>query len=187
MATVEEAKAKAKEKMEKALEALHSNFASVRTGRANPMVLDRVLVDYYGTKTPVNQMAAIKTPDAHLLVIEPYDKSSLKAIENAINESDLGVCPNSDGQVLRLPFPTPTEERRKELTKQCKSLAEEAKVAVRNARRDANNALDKMKKDEGLPEDEVKHEQNNIQKLTDDFISQIDSALSTKDKELMEI
>ncbi|MDO4842100.1 MAG: ribosome recycling factor [Phoenicibacter congonensis] len=187
MATVEEAKTKAKERMEKALDALHSNFASVRTGRANPMVLDRILVDYYGTKTPINQMAAVKTPDAHLLVIEPYDKSSIKNIETAILESDLGIVPNSDGQVLRLPFPTQTEERRKELAKQCKGLAEEAKVAVRNARRDANNELDKMKKDEGLPEDDVKREQNNVQKLTDDFIAQIDKSLSAKEAELMEI
>ena len=185
--TTGEIKNKCEDKMKKALEGLHKNFASVRTGRANPMVLDRVLVDYYGTKTPVNQMAAIKTPDAHLLVIEPYDKSSVKAIESAILESDLGIVPNNDGTTLRLPFPTPTEERRKELAKQCKGLSEEAKVAVRNARRDANNALDRMKKEEDLPEDEVKREQNNVQKLTDKYIEEVDKSLATKEQELMEI
>lgn len=185
--TCEEVKAKAEDKMNKALEGLHRNFASVRTGRANPNVLDRVLVDYYGTKTPINQMAAIKTPDAHLLVVEPYDKSSVKAIENAILESDLGIVPNNDGQTLRLPFPTPTEERRRELAKQCKNLSEEAKVAIRNARRDANNALDRLKKEEDLPEDDVKREQNNVQKLTDKFIAEVDKSLASKEQELMEI
>ena len=187
MATVSEVKQKTEEKMKKAIENLHSNFAGVRTGRANPNVLERVLVDYYGAKTPVNQMAAIKSPDAHLLVVEPYDKSSLKAIEVAIQESDLGISPNNDGTCLRLPFPTPTEERRKELAKQCKGLSEEAKIAVRNARRDGNNSLDKMKKDDNLPEDEVKSGQNDIQKLTDKYIDEIDNSLKAKEAELMEI
>lgn len=187
MAEATEIKTQVEEKMKHALESLHKNFASVRTGRANPNVLERVLVDYYGCKTPVNQMAAIKSPDAHLLVIEPYDKSSIKAIETAILESDLGITPNNDGVSLRLPFPTPTEERRKELAKQCKSLAEDAKVAVRNARRDGNNTLDRMKKDDGVPEDDVKREQNNIQKLTDKYIAEVDASLAAKEKELMEI
>jgi ribosome recycling factor len=187
MSSTTEIRDKAEEKMKKAISNLHSNFASVRTGRANPNVLERVLVDYYGTKTPVNQMAAIKTPDAHLLVVEPYDKSSLKAIEVAIQESDLGISPNSDGTCLRLPFPTPTEERRIELAKQCKSLSEEAKIAVRNARRDANNSIEALRKDDNLPEDEAKSEQNNIQKLTDKYISEIDESLKSKEAELMEI
>ncbi len=178
---------KCEEHMKKSLSNLHSNFASVRTGRANSMVLDRILVDYYGTKTPVNQMAAIKTPDAHMLVVEPYDKSSLKAIETAILESDLGITPNSDGNVLRLPFPQQTEERRLELAKQCKSLAEEARVAVRGARRDANNTLDRMKKDDDLPEDDVNRSQKQIQNLTDKYIEEIDKSLKAKEAELMEI
>lgn len=187
MAETKDVMNKCEESMKKSLSSLHSNFASVRTGRANAMVLDRVLVDYYGTKTPINQMAAIKTPDAHLLVIEPYDKSSIKAIETAILESDLGITPNSDGAVLRLPFPSQTEERRKELAKQCKALAEEARVSVRNARRDANNALDRMKKEDDLPEDEVNRGQKQVQTLTDKYIDEIDKSYKAKEDELMEI
>ncbi len=178
---------KCEEGMQKALKSLHANFATIRTGRANAMVLDRVLVNYYGTKTPINQMAAIKTPDAHLLVIEPYDKSAIKAIETAILESDLGITPNSDGVVLRLPFPSQTEERRRELAKQCKGLAEDARVGVRNARRDANNALDRMKKEEDLPEDEVNRGQKQVQTMTDKYITEIDKSLKAKEDELMEI
>ncbi len=132
---------KTKGRMEGVLGQLSDNFASVRTGRANAMILDRVKAEYYGTLTPVNQMAAIKTPDAHTLVIEPWDKSALGAIEQAIMKSDLGVTPNNDGSVIRLPFPPLTEERRRELVKQCKTYAEEARIAVRNARRDANQKL----------------------------------------------
>ena len=127
----------AEERMEKALGSLGDAFASVRTGRANAMVLDRIRVDYYGVPTPVNQMAGVKTPDAHMLVIEPWDKGVLGAIEHAILQSDLGVTPSNDGSVIRLPFPALTEERRRELVKQCKGYAEEARGAVRNARRDA--------------------------------------------------
>ena len=187
MADTAQIKEKCKNAMEKSLDNLHSNFASVRTGRANAVVLDRIFVDYYGTKTPINQMAAIKTPDAHLLVIEPYDKSAIKQIESAILESDLGITPNSDGSVLRLPFPTQTEERRRELVKQCKALSEEAKVAIRGARRDANNAIDRLKKEESLPEDEAKGAQNKIQELTDKFIAEVDKSYSIKETELMEI
>lgn len=187
MTTTQDVMSKCEESMQKALKSLHSNFATIRTGRANAMVLDRVLVDYYGTKTPINQMAAIKTPDAHLLVIEPYDKSAIKAIETAILESDLGITPNSDGAVLRLPFPSQTEERRRELAKQCKALAEDARVGVRNARRDANNALDRMKKEEDLPEDEVNRGQKQIQNLTDKYIDEVDKSYKAKEEELMEI
>ena len=122
--------------MERALASLSEAFGSVRTGRANALLLDRIKVDYYGVPTPVNQMAGVKTPEAHLLVIEPWDKGMLRAIEHAILESDLGVTPNNDGSVIRLPFPSLTEERRRDLVKQCKTYAEEARVAVRNARRD---------------------------------------------------
>ena len=148
---VDEIMMNVEEKMEKALFALGDNFASVRTGRANAMVLDRIRVDYYGVPTPINQMAGIKTPEAHLLVIEPWDKGILRAIEQAILQSDLGVTPSNDGERIRLPFPSLTEERRRDLVKQCKGMAEDARVAVRNARRDANTAIDKAKKNDGLP------------------------------------
>lgn len=173
--------------MKKTLEALHENFAGVRTGRANAMVLDRIKVDYYGTPTPINQMAGIKTPDAHMLVVEPWDKGVLGAIEKAILESDLGVTPNNDGAVLRLPFPQLTEERRKELVKQCKSYAEEARVALRNARRDANDAIGKAQKNDGLPEDEAKRAEESVQKLTDQYVKDVDEAMKRKEAEVMEI
>lgn len=177
----------AEEKMEKTLSALAENFAGVRTGRANAMVLDRIKVEYYGVPTPINQMAGVKAPEAHLLVIEPWDKGVLRAIEKAILESDLGVTPSNDGERIRLPFPALTEERRRELAKQCKGLAEEARVAVRNARRDANNAVEKAKKNDGLPEDEAKRAEAEIQKLTDKFIEKIEAAFKKKEAEVMEI
>ena len=177
----------AKEKMEKSIENLNRNFANVRTGRANTMVLDRVKVDYYGASTLVNQLAAVKTPEAHLLVIEPWDKSIIKDIERAINESDLGVTPNSDGSVIRLAFPSLTEERRRELAKQCRTLAEEARVSIRNARRDANNAVARMAKDDGLPEDEVHRVENKTQKLTDENIAKVDDMLKKKEADIMEV
>jgi len=177
----------AEEHMLKTLSSLSDNFAAVRTGRANAMVLDRIRVDYYGVPTPVNQMAAVKTPDAHLLVIEPWDKTTLKSIEQAIMASDLGVTPNSDGMCIRLPFPALTEERRRDLAKQCKTLAEEARVAVRNARRDANTAIDKAGKNDAMPEDEQHRLENEVQKLTDKYIAEIDATFKKKEAELMEI
>lgn len=180
-------KENADERMQKAIEALEHNFASVRTGRANAMVLDRIKVDYYGTPTPVNQMAAVKTPDAHLLVIEPWDKGMLRAIEQAILASDLGVTPSNDGNCIRLPFPQLTEERRKELAKQCKAYAEEARVAVRNVRRDANSDIAKTIKEESLPEDEQKRCEGGIQKMTDKYIAAIDEAYKKKEAELLTV
>ncbi len=177
----------AKERMEKAIVALDENFASVRTGRANAFVLDKIRVDYYGVPTPINQMAAIKTPDAHMLLIEPWDKSALRDIEQAIQASDIGVTPNNDGSVLRLPFPQLTEERRLELVKQCRSYAEESRVAVRNIRRDANSEVSKLVKEENLPEDDEKRGQDEVQKLTDKYIGKIDDALKTKEAEVMEV
>ena len=177
----------AEERMKKVLASLGENFASVRTGRANAMVLDRIRVDYYGAPTPVNQLAGIKSPDAHMLVIEPWDKSSLKAIEHAIQESDLGVTPSNDGSVIRLPFPALTEERRRELVKQCKGYAEEARVAVRKARQDANAALDRCVKDDNLPEDDERRAQAEVQKLTDKYVAQVDEAFKKKEAEVMEI
>lgn len=187
MADIDEILMQAEERMEKALSSLGDAFASVRTGRANAMVLDRIKVDYYGVPTPINQMAGVKTPEAHLLVIEPWDKSMLRAIEHAIMESDLGVTPNNDGSVLRLPFPALTEERRRELVKQCKSYAEEARVAVRNARRDANAAIEKAQKNDNLPEDEGKRAEAEVQKLTDKYVADVDAAFKKKEAEVMEI
>ena len=185
MADIDEILMSAEERMEKAITALKENFMGVRTGRANAMVLDRIKVDYYGVPTPVNPMAGVKTPEAHLLVIEPWDKGMLRAIEHAILESDLGVTPNNDGSVIRLPFPSLTEERRRDLVKQCKTYAEEARVAVRNARRDANTAIEKAVKN--LPEDESKRAEAEIQKMTDRFVAEVDEVLKKKEAEVMEI
>ena len=187
MAGIEDIMLSCEERMTNTLSALQNNFASVRTGRANAMVLDRIKVDYYGVPTPVNQMAGVKTPEAHLLVIEPWDKGVLRAIEQAILESDLGVTPNSDGNVIRLPFPSLTEERRRDLVKQCKAFAEEARVAVRNARRDANSAVEKAVKNDNLPEDESKRAEAEVQKMTDKFVAEIDEVLKKKEAEVMEI
>lgn len=187
MADVDEILMDTEERMTKAIASLKDNFAVVRTGRANAMVLDRIMVDYYGVATPINQMAGIKTPDAHMLVIEPWDKAVLKDIERAILESDLGVTPNNDGSVIRLPFPQLTEERRKELAKQCRTYAEESRVAVRNARRDANTAIEKAQKNDGLPEDEAKRAEDEVQKLTDKYIAEIDATVKAKEAEVMEV
>ena len=180
-------KESADEHMKKAVEALEHNFASIRTGRASAMLLDRIKVDYYGVPTPVNQMAAVKTPDAHLLVIEPWDKGTLRAIEHAILASDLGVTPSNDGNCLRLPFPALTEERRKELAKQCRAFAEEARVAVRNVRREANSDIAKTIKEESLPEDDQKRCENGIQKMTDRYIAIIDEDCKKKEAEVMTV
>ncbi len=184
---IEDVMLSAEERMDKALGSLHDAFAKVRTGRANAMILDRIKVDYYGVPTPVNQMAGVKTPDAHLLVIEPWDKGTLRAIEHAILESDLGVTPSNDGTCIRLPFPSLTEERRRELVKQCKTYAEEARVAVRNARRDANAALEKCVNNDKLPEDEQRRAEAEVQKMTDKYIAQVDEAFKKKEAEVMEI
>lgn len=177
----------AEEHMKKAIESLNSSFGSVRTGRANAKVLDRVTVEYYGSQTPINQIAGIKSPDAHLLVIEPWDKGALKEIERAIQESDLGVTPSNDGSVVRVPFPALTEERRKELVKQCKTYAEEARVAVRNIRRDANESLKRAEKEGELTEDDLRNGEASVQKLTDKFIAEVDDLFKKKEAEVMEI
>lgn len=174
----------AQKHMNKCIDALKNNFSKVRTGRANPQVLDGIRVGYYGQPTPIVQLAGIKVPEPSMLVVEPWDKSSLKAIEKAIESSDLGITPSNDGTSIRLPFPKPTEERRRELVKECKQYAEDAKVAVRNARRDANN---KAERDEELNEDDVNREKKAIQKLTDEFVAKIDEMLKAKSQEVMEI
>lgn len=184
---IDEILLEAEDRMQKAIGALGENFAAVRTGRANAMILDRIKVDYYGTLTPVNQMAAVKTPDAHLLVIEPWDKSSLGLIEQAIQQSDIGISPSNDGSVIRLPFPSLTEERRRELVKQCKTYTEEARVAMRNARRDANTAIEKLKKNSEISEDEAKRAEVECQKLTDKYVAEVEEVFNKKEAEMMEI
>ena len=173
-----------REKMDKAIEALKHNFTKVRTGRANANILSDITVDYYGVATPITQVAAVKTPEAHMLMIEPWDKALLNAIVKAIGSSDLGITPNSDGSVVRLPFPAPTEERRRELVKECREMAEQARVAVRNVRRDANN---KLERDDELSEDDVRREQAKVQKLTDEYVAKVEEVLKAKEAEVMEI
>ena len=170
--------------LDKSLDSLKHNFNKVRTGRANANILSDITVDYYGVATPITQVAAVKAPEAHLLVVEPWDKALVNAIMKAISASDLGITPNSDGIVVRLPFPAPTEERRRELVKECRELAEHAKVAIRNVRRDANN---KLERDEELTEDDVRREQARVQKHTDTYVAMIDDLLKAKEAEVMEI
>ena len=174
----------AKKHMDKSIQALRNNFAKVRTGRANPHILDEIKVDYYGQPTPITQLAGVKVPEASMLVVEPWDKTALKAIEKAIESSDLGITPSNDGVSIRLPFPKPTEERRRELVKECREMAEQARVAVRNVRREANN---KLERDEELSEDDVRREQAKIQKLTDEYVAKVEEVLKAKEAEVMEI
>lgn len=179
--------ANAKDKMEKSVSALSRQLASIRAGRANASLLDRITVDYYGAPTPVNQMAGIAVPEARLLVITPYDKSILGEIEKAIMKSDIGITPTNDGNVIRLAIPALTEERRKDLAKQVKKEAEDAKVAVRNVRRDANDDLKKAEKAGDITEDDLRGYGEDIQKLTDDFIAKVDAVAKEKEQELMEV
>lgn len=175
------------EKMEKAINQLKREFGSIRSGRANPLILDKVMVDYYGAPTPLRQMSQVTVQDGTTLVISPYDKTAIKEIEKAIIKAEIGVAPNSDGIVLRLAFPPLTEERRKELTKDVKRLGEEAKVAVRNGRRDMVDDLKKLEKSENLPEDVVKDNQDEIQKLTDKYVGIIDKTVEEKEKEVLTV
>lgn len=177
----------AEDKMNKTVNALVNEFAAIRAGRANPAVLDKVLVDYYGVPTPVNQMAAVSVPEARTLLIQPWDKSSMKAIEKAIQTSDIGLNPQNDGSALRLQFPPLTEERRKELVKGVFKYAEEAKVAVRSVRRDALEKLKDMKKKADITEDDLKNGEKKMQDLTDKFCKEIDGIAAKKEKEIMEI
>ena len=174
-------------KMQKTLDSLKMNLNTVRAGKANPDVLSRVMVDYWGTPTPVAQMAAIQVPDPRTLVITPWDATALKNIEKAILASDIGITPQSDGKVIRLAFPQPTEERRKELTKQVAKMGEEAKVAIRNLRRDANDKVKEMKKNGELTEDDVKISDKKVQDLTDKYIKEVDAIGAEKNKEIMAI
>ena len=175
------------ERMQKTIAAYAEHLSTIRAGRANPQVLAKVNVDYYGVPTPINQMAEVKATDPRTLTISPWDASSLKDIERAILESDVGITPANDGKVIRLPFPQLTEERRKELTKQIAKLGEEAKVAVRNIRRDAMEESKEMKKNSELTEDEQKQAEKNIQDVTDKFIKEVDKVTEEKNKEIMSI
>ena len=175
------------DKLKKSLDALKKDYGTLRAGRATPSLLDKVMVDYYGTPTPVNQMANVTIPEPRIIMIKPYDKGSLKEIEKAIQKSDLGLNPNSDGVAIRLTIPQPTQERRKELVKVVSKKAEEAKVAMRNIRRDANDAIKKLEKDKKITEDDRKDAQDKVQKLLDKYIKLVDSTKATKEKEVMEV
>lgn len=177
----------AEEKMQKSLESLQSNFGSIRAGRANPKVLDKITADYWGTPTPIQNMASITVAEGRTLVIQPFDKNSLKAIEKSIQASELGINPVNDGNVIRLTFPQPTEERRKELCKSVKKYGEEAKVAVRNVRRDTVDKFKAMKKSGELTEDDLKESEKKIQKITDKYCAEVDEAVAVKEKEIMSI
>lgn len=174
------------EKMKKTLDFLESDFGSIRAGRANPHVLDKIKVDYYGTPTPIQQVGNVTVPEARIIQIAPWDKSMLKAVEKAIQTSDLGINPSNDGSVIRLIFPELTEERRKDLVKEVKKKAEESKVAVRNIRRDGNDAFKKLAK-EDVSEDEIKQLCDELQKMTDKYIKEIDVMTETKSKEIMTV
>jgi ribosome recycling factor len=182
----QEVKKNAEDRMEKAIIALKKELASFRAGRATPSLLDRIQVEYYGALTPVTQLANISTPDSRTLIIQPWDKSSMAAIEKAIMKSDLGLTPSNDGIAIRIGIPALTEERRADLVKMTKRSGEEAKVAIRNIRRDANDDIKKLEK-QGISEDESRRHQEDIQKTTDKYIMEIDKTLVSKEKEIMEV
>ena len=175
------------DKMEKSLDVLLDEYASIRAGRANPHVLDRLRIDYYGTPTPIQQAGNVTVPEARMIVIQPWEKSLLKEIEKAILVSDLGINPTNDGNVIRLVFPELTEERRKDLAKDVKKKGEGAKVAVRNIRRDAMDSIKKMEKAGDISEDDLKQGEEKIQKITDKMIEKVDKAIETKTKEIMTV
>ena len=187
MEITHEAYVKAKDRMEKTLEALKNDLSSIRAGRANPHLLDRIMVDYYGTQTPISQVGNVSSPDPKMLVISLWDTSILGEVEKAIMKSDLGINPANDGKVIRLAFPDVTEERRKELVKMAKKNAETSKVAIRNIRRDANDVLKKEKKDSTITEDDYNDLEKEIQKMTDDMIKKVDVILADKEKEIMDV
>lgn len=178
---------KYEDKMQKTINSLLDEFNTIRAGRANPHVLDRISVDYYGVPTPVVQVGNVSVPEPRILMIQPWDATLLKAIEKAINESDLGINPSNDGKVIRLVFPELTEERRKELTKETKKKGENAKVAIRNIRREALDTFKKMQKANEITEDEYNTTENSVQKLTDKFVEEIDRHIENKNKEILSV
>jgi len=175
------------EKMDKTISVLKHELSTLKAGRANPSILDRITVEYYGTATPLNQLANISAPEPRILTISPWDSKSIPVIEKAILKSDLGINPSNDGKMIRLVIPQLTEERRKDLVKLIKKLGEEAKVAMRNIRRDANEQLKKLKKDGKITEDEHKKSEEDTQKMTDKYIKEVDKAIELKEKEIMEV
>ena len=185
--SVDEIKNSGKEKMEKCVAQLKKELATVRTGRANPLILDKVMVDYYGAPTPLRQMAQVSVSEGTTLVITPFDKTIVKEIEKAITKAELGITPNSDGIVVRLSFPPLTEDRRKQLSKDVKAMGENAKVAIRNVRRDMTDDVKKLEKAENIPEDAVKDAQAEVQKLTDKYIAIVDDIVAEKEKEVLTV
>jgi ribosome recycling factor len=177
----------AEDQMQKAIESLTREFAGIRTGRASVNLLDGIKVDYYGTQTPLNQMATLSVPESSLIVIQPWDVSVIKSVEKAILKSDLGITPSNDGKVIRLAIPPLTEERRKELAKIVKKKAEEKKVAVRQARRDANDMLKTLEKEKEITEDQLHKGQDQVQKITDDYVKKVDELTTKKETEILEI
>lgn len=175
------------ERMKKTINVYEENLSEIRAGRANPAILNKITVDYYGTATPINQMAGISVPEARLIVIQPWDMSVLKEIERAILASDIGITPNNDGKVIRLNFPELNEERRKELVKDIRKMSEESKVAVRSVRRDGIDEFKKMQKESIITEDDLKQAEDQIQKLTDKYVEQIDKITENKEKEIMTV
>ena len=178
---------KTKTRMEKCLDSLDRDFQTIRAGRANPKILNNIVVDYYGTPTPLNQMAAISVPEPRLLTIQPWDASTLKDIEKAINMADIGINPQNDGKIIRLSFPQLTEEHRKQLVKDVSKRGEEAKVAVRNVRRDSMDDLKKLKKDNSITEDDLKYGEEELQDITDKYIKQIEDMMKKKEEEVLSI
>jgi ribosome recycling factor len=185
--TIDEFLADATQRMGKSVEATHEHFNSVRTGRASAALLDRIQIDYYGTPTPLKNIATINVPEPRMLTIQPFDPSAMKAIERAIQESDLGLTPSNDGKVIRLPIPQPTEERRKDLVKIVRNLAEEGRVAVRNVRRDVMRHLEELVKNGAVGDDEERAAEGRVQKLTDENVHKIDDLLKSKEAEIMEV
>jgi ribosome recycling factor len=179
--------ADAGERMAKSVEATRTEFGSVRTGRASPALLDRIVVDYYGTQTPLKQLATIHAPEARLLTVQPYDKGSIKAIEKSIMESDVGLTPNNDGQLIRLAVPELNEERRRELVKVVRTIAEEGRVAIRNIRRDVMHDLRELKDGGDLGQDDKRRAESEVQKLTDQRVTELDEALKAKEAEILEV
>lgn len=184
---IEDVIKEAEDRMKSGVQSAKDDFAGVRTGRANTSLLDRVVVEYYGAMTPLNQLATISAPEPRLLVVQPWDKTQIQAVEKAILQSDLGLTPTSDGAVIRIAIPQLTEERRKELVRLVRKIAEEKRVIVRNARRDANDQVKELEKEKLASEDEGRRAQERIQELTDRYIKEIDALLEAKEKEIMEV
>jgi ribosome recycling factor len=187
MAAIEDFLADAKRRMDKSIEATHHEFNSIRTGRASPALLDRITIDYYGTPTPLKSLASISAPEPRLLVVQPFDPGAIKGVERAVQESDLGLTPSNDGKVVRLPIPALTEERRKDLVKVVRRVAEEGKVAIRNVRRDVMQHLKELVVNGDVGDDEERRAEQQVQKITDDHTKSIDDLLKVKEAEIMEV